>query len=130
MYVGLFYQPLDNIDNDYLEEFKISLRRIMSNKNAHVLIGRDFNCGNKEWNTMQVPQGVQKRQTQQQRFDIVGEHCLTQVVNIPTWLDKTLDLLFTNVPNPVNRVKRMSLISKADLDLVYIEYDIKAKGIK
>ena len=130
MYVGLFYRPPDNIDNDYLEEFNISLRRIMSNKNAHVLIGRDFNCGNKEWNTMQVPQGVQKRQTQQQRFDIVGEHCLTQVVNIPTRLDKTLDLLFTNVPNPVNRVKRMSLISKADPDLVYIEYDIKAKGIK
>ena len=79
---------------------------------------------------MQVPHGVQKRQTQQQLLDIIGEHCLTQVVNIPTRLDKTLDLLFTNVPSPINRVKGMPPISKADHDLVYIEYDIKAKRIK
>ena len=56
--------------------------------------------------------------------------CLTQVVNIPMRLDKTLDLLFTNVPSPVNRVKGMPLIGKVDHDLVFIEYDIKAKRIK
>ena len=48
---------------------------------------------------MQVPHGVQK--TQQQLLDIIGEHCLTQVVNIPTRNNKTLDLLFTNAPSPV-----------------------------
>ena len=90
----------------------------MSNRNAHVLIGGDFNCGDIEWSTMQVPHGVQKRQTQQQLLDFICEHCLT------------LDLLFTNVPSPVNRVKGMPPISKADHDLVYIEYDIKAKRIK
>ena len=72
----------------------------MSNRNAHVLVG-DFNCGDIEWSNMQVPQGVQKRQSQQQLLDIIGEHCLTQVVNIPTRNDKTLDLLFTNFPSPV-----------------------------
>ena len=97
----------------------------ISNRNAHVLIGGDFDCGDIEWRTMQVPHGVQKRQTQQQLLDIIGEHCLTQVVNIPTRLDKTLDLLFTNVPSPVNRVKGMPPIGKADHDLVFIEYDIK-----
>ena len=51
---------------------------------------------------MQVPHGVQKRQSQQQLLDIIGEHCLTQVVNIATRNDKTLDLLFTNVASPVN----------------------------
>ena len=30
---------------------------------------------------MQVTQGVQKRQSQQQLLDIIGEHCLTQVVD-------------------------------------------------
>ena len=55
---------------------------------------------------------------------------IRQVVNIPTRLDKTLDLLFTNVSSPVNRVKRMPLIGKVDHDFVYIEYDIKAKRIK
>ena len=117
LYLGSFYRPPDKIDNDYLEEFNISLGRIMSNRNAHVLIGGDLNCGDIEWSTMQVPHGVQKRQTQLQLLDIIGEHCLTQVVNIPTQLDKTLDLLFTNVPSPVNRVKGMPLIGKVDHDL-------------
>ena len=126
----IFYRPPDKIDNDYLEEFNSSLSRIMSNRNAHVLIGGDFNCGDIEWSHMKVPQGVQKRQSQQQLLDIIGEHCLTQVVDIPTRNDKTLDLLFTNFPSPVNRVKGMPPIGKADHDIVYVEYDIKAKRLK
>ena len=130
LYLGSFYRPPDKIDNEYLEEFNSSLSRIMSNRNAHVLVGGDFNCGDIEWSHMQVPHGVQKRQSQQQFLDIIGEHCLTQVVNIPTRNDKTLDLLFTNAPSPVNRVKGMPPIGKADHDIVYVEYDIKAKRIK
>ena len=61
-----------------------------------------------------------KRQSQQQLLDVIGEHCLTQVVNIPTRNDKTLDLLFTNAPSPVNRVKGMPPIGKADHDIVYV----------
>ena len=49
-----------------------------------------------EWSHMQVSHGVQKRQSQQQLLDIIGEHCLTKVVNIPTCYEKTLDLLFAN----------------------------------
>ena len=66
---------------------------------------------------MQVPQGVQKRQSKQQLLDIIGEHCLTQVVNIQM-CDKTLNLLFMNVPSPVKRVKGLPLIGKADHDIV------------
>ena len=130
LYLGSFYRPPDKIDNDYLEELNSSLSRIMSNRNAHVLIGGDFNCGDIEWSHMKVPQGVQKRQSQQQLLDIIGEHCLTQVVDIPTRNDKTLDLLFMNFPSPVNRVKGMPPIGKADHDIVYVEYDIKAKRLK
>ena len=32
----------------------------VSNRNAHVLVGGDFNCGDIEWSHMQVPHGVQK----------------------------------------------------------------------
>ena len=127
LYLGSFYRPPDKIDNDYLEEFISSLSRIMSNRNAHVLVGGDFNCGDIEWSHMQVPHGVQKRQSQQQLLDIIGEHCLTQVVNIPTRNDKTHDLLLTNAPSPVNRVKGMPPIGKADHDIVYVEYDIRLK---
>ena len=79
---------------------------------------------------MQVPHGVQKRQSQQQLLDIIGEHCLTQVVNIPTRNDKTLDLLFTNAPSPVNRVRGMPSIGKAEHNIVYVEYEIYTKRIK
>ena len=57
-------------------------------------------------------------------FDIIGDHCLYQVVDIPRRNDKTLDLLFTNIPSPVNRVNGMHPIGKADYDIVYVEYDI------
>ena len=39
LYLGSFYRPPDKIDDDYLEEFNSSLSQIMSNGNAHVLVG-------------------------------------------------------------------------------------------
>ena len=123
--------PPDKIDNEYLEEFNSSLSRILSNRNAHVLVGGDFNGGDIEW-TLELHASTSwstKKKSQQQDLGIIGEHCLTQVVNIPTRNDKTLDLLLTNAPSPVNRVKGMPPIDKADHDIVYVEYDIKAKRI-
>ena len=79
---------------------------------------------------MQVPHGVQKRQSQQQLLYIIGEHRLTQVVNIPKRNDISLDLFFTNGPSPVNRAKGIPPIGKADHDKVYVEYGINAKKIK
>ena len=64
LYLGSFYRPPNQkpeIEQKYLEAFNSSLTRIMSNKNAHVLVGGDFNCGNIEWSTMQVPEGVPNR---------------------------------------------------------------------
>ena len=79
---------------------------------------------------MQVPEGVPNSHVQSQLLEIAQEHCLAQVVNIHTRADKTLDLLLTNSPSPVNRVKGMPPIGKADHDIVYVEYDIKAKRIQ
>ena len=42
----------------------------------------------------------------------------------------SLDLLLTNSPSPVNKVKGMPPIGKADQDIVYVENDIKAKRIQ
>ena len=60
---------------------------------------------------MQVPEGVPNSRVQSQLLEIAQEHCLSQVVNIHTREDKTLDLLLTNSPSPVNRVKRCCHIS-------------------
>ena len=96
MYLGSFYRPPNRkaeIEKEYFEAFNQSLTRIMSNKNAHVLVGGDFNCGNIEWSTIKVPEGVPNRRVQNQLLEIVQDHCLSQVVNIHTREDKTLDLL-------------------------------------
>ena len=130
LYLGSFYRPPNRTEKEYLEAFNISLTRIMSNKNAHVLVGGDFNCGNIEWSTMQVPEGVPQRQVQSQLLEIVQDHCLSQIVNFHTRKDKTLDLLLTNSPSPVKRVKGIPRIGKADHNIVYIEYDIRAKRIQ
>ena len=102
----------------------------MSNKNAHVLVGGYFNCGNIEWSTMQVPEGVPNRCVQSQLLEITQEHCLSQVVNIHTRKDNTLDLILSKSQSPVNRVKGMPLICRTDHSIVYVEYDIKAKHIQ
>ena len=44
LYLGSFYRLPEKIDNDYFEEYISSLSQIMSNRNAHVLVGGDFNC--------------------------------------------------------------------------------------
>ena len=47
LYLGSFYRPprfpTQELELKYLEDFNTSLSRIMSNKNAHVLVGGDFN---------------------------------------------------------------------------------------
>ncbi len=68
--------------------------------------------------------------TQRQLVDIVLEHSLSQVITIPTRQDKTLDILLTNNPAPVTRVKGMPPIGKSDHDIVFLEYDIKAKRVR
>ena len=111
----MVYRPPNRkseIEKEYLEAFNQSLTRIMSNKNAHVLVGGYFNCGNIAWSTMQVPEGVPNRRVQYQLLEIVQDHCLSQVVNIHNREDKTLDLLLTNSPSPVNRVKGMPPLAR------------------
>ena len=53
---------------------------------------------------MQVPEGVPQRPVQCQLLELIKDHCLSQVVKIPTRNDRTLDLLFANSPSPVGRV--------------------------
>ena len=66
------------------------------------------------------PRGVWQRQLQCQLLEIAQDHCLSQVVNIHTRNDKTLDLLL-NFLYPINHVKGLPPIGKADHDLVYVE---------
>ena len=129
LYLGSFYRPPDISDPDNLDQLNSSLKRIMSCKNSHVFLGGDFSCGDIDWNKLFVPLGMPKRQVQNQLIDIVQEHCLSQVVDIPTRQERTLDILLTKNPTQVTRVKRIPPIGRADHNIVLVEYDIKAKRI-
>ena len=94
LYLGSFYRPPKRIEEEYLMEFNKSLTRIMSNKNAHVLVGDDFNCGD----TMEHYAGTRGGTTKANTVSTFG-NCLSQVVNIHTRNDKTFDLLLTNSPS-------------------------------
>ena len=69
-----------------------------------------------------------KKQSQQQLLDIIREHCLNQVVNIPTHNDTTLDPLFTNASSPVNRVKEMPQAAKLITTLYTLSMTLRLEG--
>ena len=75
------------IDLEYLDQLSSSIKQIMAYKNSHVLIGGDFNCGDIYWNKLYVPLRMPMRQVQSHLVDIVQEHCLSQVIDIPTEQD-------------------------------------------
>ena len=124
-----FYRSPDITDPEYLDQLNSSLKRTMAYKNSHVLTGGDFNCGDIDWNKLYVPMEMSRRQVQSRLVDIVQEHCLSQVIDIPTRQEMTLDILLTNNPTLVIRVKSMPPIGRADHDIVLVEYDIKAKRV-
>ena len=126
MYLGSFYRPPDITDPEYLDHLNSSLKWIIAYKNSHALIGGDFNCGDIDWNKLYVPLGMPRRQVQSHLVYIVQEHCLSQVTDIPKQ-ERSLDILLTNNPTPVTRVK--SITERADHDIVFMEYDIKAKRV-
>ena len=86
----------------------------MSYRNAHVLVGGDFNCSDIEWSHMQVPHGGTKKTVSAATFGYYRR----ELSNTSCKHTKALDLLFTNAPSPVNRVKGMPPIGKADHDIV------------
>ena len=112
LYLGSFYRPPDITDPEYLDQLNSSLKRIMAYKNSHVLIGGDFNCGDIDWNKLYVPLGMPRRQVQSHLVDIVQEYCLSQVIDIPTRQERTLDILLTNNATPATRVKSMPQVDE------------------
>ena len=49
------------------------------------------------------------RQVHTHLVDVVHENCLPQVIDIPSRQDRTLDILLTNNPTTVTRVKSLEL---------------------
>ena len=95
LYLWSFYRHMTSLIMNILRSLTHPYLRL-----CRIEMLGDFNCSDIEWSHMQVPHGVQKRQSQQQLLVIIGEHCLTQVVNIPTHNDKAL-ACFLLMPHPL-----------------------------
>ena len=82
-YICAYYrpQPDDDTSLDLLNE---SISRINVNSKSAIIIGGDFNLGNINWETTSVIPGKANSKQHQQLLDIINDHSLAQVVNIPT----------------------------------------------
>ena len=85
--------------------------------------------GDIDWTKLYVPLGMPKKQVKFHFIDIVLKHCLSQVVDIPTKQERTMDIFLTNNPTPITRVKGMLPTGRADHSIVLVECDTKAKRV-
>jgi hypothetical protein len=113
-----YYRPHPD-DDISLEPLSQSLSRINPSSKSVIIVGGDLNLGHMDWETLSVFPGKPNQKQHQQFLDIINDNSLTQVVNKTTCKDKTLDLILTNYPATVNKVKTLPPI--ADHDIVYIE---------
>ena len=119
--IGSFYRP-QHTDVSYLNKLHTSLFHI-SQKNAHVWLGGDFNLPSIDWvNTTYIRGGRYKTESERM-IEISSDLGLEQVVNVATRStengENTLDLLFTNNSSLVNRIDTMPPIS--DHDILFAE---------
>ena len=98
-----------------------SLSHINPNSKSIVVVGGDFNLGYMDWDIPSVITGKPNLQQHKTLLDILNDHSLTQIVNIPTRQDKILDLLLTNYPSTVDKLETITPIGESDHDIVYTE---------
>ena len=119
--IGSFYRP-QHTDTSYLNKLHTSLLQI-SQKNAHVWLGGDFNLPSINWEQATYTKGGRYKQESERMVEISCDLGLEQVVTVSTRItelgENTLDLLFTNNSSLVNRIDRMPPLS--DHDVVFAE---------
>ena len=74
--------------------------------------------GNMDWNVPSVITGKPNLQQHKLFLDIINDHSLTQLVNIPIRQDNFLDLFLTNCPSIVNNLETIPFIGESDHDVV------------
>jgi len=58
-----------------------SLGRINPNSKSVIIVGRDFNFGHMDWETLSVFPGKPNQKQHQQFLDIINDNSLTQVTS-------------------------------------------------
>lgn len=123
MYICAYYRP-DEHNTDSLDKLEASLARIhvCSKQNNLIWVVGDFNFPGLSWEDPKSPVITDCRTIRipNSRFlEILSDSGMSQVVNKPTHMDNTLDLVLMNYPICVNRVETMPPV--ADNDIVFVE---------
>ena len=104
------YKPPQNMNRQWLDEFNLFLANKCSDY-TNILICGDFNFPKICWESPEFTVGVDEVQF----TELLNDHYLTQVNQIPTRGDHILDLVISSVPE---NVQNMSVFSPSQCGLV------------
>ena len=122
LYVGGCYRAHVS-DEVSIEDLDTVLRKIASRTNNIVLAGGDFNFPGWDWKKKCLKPKTPYPRLHYKFGEILDDNGITQIVEEPTRLDNTLDLILTNRPNQINRTQVIPGIS--DHEAVFTEFNVK-----
>ena len=127
LYIGSFYRPPDKTNPEYLQELQSIMRRIPTDKGAHLWLGGDFNLPDIIWEEESVVPYASYSSISNQLLSIAKDSFLEQIVAQPTRITETtsniLDLFFTSNPTLINKVEVIPGIG--DHEAVFIESSLR-----
>jgi hypothetical protein len=97
-------------------------------KHNSLWIAGDFNLPDINWNNMTIEGSTYPNHINKSFIDIVQDLCMEQIVDFPTRLDNTLDLVFTTHKSLVYKCKPLPGIS--DHDIVLVDTNIRINRTK
>ncbi|KAK3085493.1 hypothetical protein FSP39_004174 [Pinctada imbricata] len=132
LYIGSFYKPPNETDDECLIQLDRTIQSIRQSENANIWLGGDFNLGGIDWDNYALKSKSQNTRQCKQLIDQCQDNYLEQVVQQPTHMTNTsqtiLDLFFTNNSSLINKVEVIPGIS--DHEIVYVESSLRPKKVK
>ena len=118
--VLVFYRP-PNTGLHYMKDFKKALKLVCKSKFDSVIVCGDFNLPDNDWTT-----GVAVNNDPIPLFfaKAVKDNYLHQLVDFPTRLNNTLDLLLTNIPDKVINIHAFEDVIDTHHTLVSFDLDL------
>ena len=115
-------------DEDSLKFIETSVQRASVIENATIVIGGDMNLPGWDWKENILKPNAVFTNLHNYFMDIINNNALSQLIDQPTRLTNTLDLVLTNRPGKVLRTETIPGIS--DHDIVYTEFDFRPVKLK